>query len=333
MTVQITIIGLGQVGASMGLALAKIKDQVVRIGNDRDPDVARKAERIGAIDRSVINLPSAVEKADVVILAVPADEIRETIAVIAQDLKPGVVLIDTSPVKGPVMDWVKELIPAEDRYFAALTPSINPAYLLEAGGGIDHAHADLFENSLMLISTQAGIDDSAIELVSRLTSVMGATPLFADTYEADGLTAYSHTLPNLLAAALVNATIDQPGWREARKVAGQAYAQVTGPVEQFDETKTLGTAALLNRENTVRMLDQIMDELFRIREAVANKDEAGLHERLNHARQGRETWLEQRRAADWEKSARSDTPMPTSGEVIGRLFGGKMFGGRPKKDK
>ena len=333
MAVQITIIGLGQVGASMGLALAKIKDQVVRIGNDRDPDVARKAERTGAIDKFVINLPSAVEKADVVILAVPADEVRETIEVIAQDLKPGVVLIDTSPVKGPVMAWAKELLPGEDRYFAALTPGFNPAYLLEAYGGIDHAHADLFEKSLMLVSTQSGIDDSAVELVTRLIAVFGATPLFADTYEADGLTAYSHTLPNLLAAAMVNATIDQPGWREARKMAGPAYAQVTGPVEQFDETQKLGTAALLNAENTVRMLDNLMDALAQLRDALAEKDEAALHERLAHARDGREMWLQERSTGNWEKRAGSDQHMPTSGETIGRLFGGKMFGGQQKKDK
>jgi ketopantoate reductase len=35
MPLKITILGLGQVGASIGLALAKVKDQAVRVGNDR----------------------------------------------------------------------------------------------------------------------------------------------------------------------------------------------------------------------------------------------------------------------------------------------------------
>ena len=71
MTVQITIIGLGQIGASIGLGLTKIKDQVTRIGNDRDPIIARQAEKMGAVDKISINLPSAVRNADLVILAVP----------------------------------------------------------------------------------------------------------------------------------------------------------------------------------------------------------------------------------------------------------------------
>src|SRR5512138_4030418 len=115
MPVQITIIGLNQIGASIGLALAKVKDQVTRIGNDREPTIARQAEKAGAVDKTVFNLPSAVREADVVILALPVDEIRETIEIIAQDLKPGSVMIDTSPVKGPVLEWVKELLPGDDR--------------------------------------------------------------------------------------------------------------------------------------------------------------------------------------------------------------------------
>ena len=127
MPIQITIIGLGQIGASIGLALAKIKDQAIRIGNDREPGIARQAEKSGAVDKTMINLPSAVKDADIVILALPVDEIRETMEVIAQDLKPGVVLIDTSPVQGGLLQWAQELLPGNDRYFVALTPSLNPA--------------------------------------------------------------------------------------------------------------------------------------------------------------------------------------------------------------
>ena len=35
MPVQITIIGLGQIGASMGLALAAHKDAILRVGHDK----------------------------------------------------------------------------------------------------------------------------------------------------------------------------------------------------------------------------------------------------------------------------------------------------------
>jgi prephenate dehydrogenase len=326
MPIQITIIGLRRVGTSIGLALAKIKDQAVRVGNDRDHGITRQAEKAGAIDKSMINLPSAVREADVVIMAVPVDEVRETMEIIAPDLKPGCVLIDTSAVKGAVMEWAKELLPGDDRYFVSLTPSLNPAYLMETGGEAEKAHADLFKNSLMLISSMSGIDESALTLATNLTGVLGATPLYSDTFEADGLMAYSHLLPELVSAALVNATIDQPGWREARKMAGQAYAQVTEPAMQQEESKEMGKTALLNAQNTVRMLDQVMIELRAMRDAIAKGDAEVLKERLEHAQQGRAIWLHQRQTADWEP--RQVQNVPTGGEVFGRLFGM-----RPKRDK
>ncbi len=36
-----------------------------------------------------------------------------------------------------------------------------------------------------------------------------------------------HVLPQLAAAALLDTTVDKPGWQEARKLAGRPYATVT----------------------------------------------------------------------------------------------------------
>lgn len=328
MSVQFTIIGLGQLGASMGLALAKIKDQVVRVGNDRETSVMRQAERIGAFDKTMVNLPSAVKDADVVILALPVDEVRETMEIIAQDLKPGCVLMDISPNKETVMLWAKEILPGEDRYFVGLTPGLNPAYLHETGSGIDNAHADLFKNGLILVNTLPGIDDSAITLTTNLVQILGATAVFTDPAEADGLLAYSHLLPQLVAAALVNASIDQPGWREARKLAGQIFAQTSESALYPSESKALGQAALLNAANTTRMIDQVITELHNMRDALQEQDAAAVQAQLQHARDGRLQWWSERLAGKWEITDKPGVRIPTSGESIGRLFG---F--RPKKDR
>ncbi len=328
MPVQITIIGLNQVGASIGLALAKVKDQVKRIGNDRDPDVAHKAEKAGAVDKVMVNLPAACREADVVILAIPVDEIRDTIEIIAADLKPGSVLIDTSPVQTAAMKWARELLPGDDRYFVALTPSLNPLYLMDSGTGVESAHADLFKNSLMLLSTLPGIDESALTLATNLAQILGASAMFTEPVEADGLTANSQLLPFLVSAALVNATIDQPGWREARKMAGHAYAQATEPALHPHENQALGQAALLNADNTVRMLDQVIASVRDLRDAIAAQDAAVIGELLDDARKGREQWWHERLTADWEPKTAQGPRLPTGGEVFGRLFGI-----RPKKDK
>lgn len=328
MATKIAIIGLNRIGASIGLGLAQIKDQITRFGNDRDLQLSKRAEKLGAIDKSTFTLPSAVTEADVVILAVPVNEIRETLDAIAHDLKPGVVVIDTSPLKNKVMQWAQELFPDNDRYFVSVAFSTNPTYIMETGKGIEQAHADLFKNGLMMISSLPGVDESALDLTANLAQILGAKPLFSDAIEMDGLLASTHLLPKLISAALVNATISQTGWQEARKIAGQAYAQVTGPALEPDEENEMGTTALQNSENILRVLDDFLGELAEIREAIANQDTKELHVLLEKATEGRAEWWQQRLEANWDPKPGKNIPFPTGGEVLGRLIGW-----RPKKGK
>jgi len=319
MTLQITVLGLNQVGTSVGLALAEPKGQFLRVGNDRDADVARTVGKLGAFDQVLYNLPASVEKADLVILAMPVDEIRKTLEIIAQELKPGAVVIDTSPVKVQVMEWAKELIPA-GRYFISMTPTLNPQYLESLATGVNAARPDLFKNSLMVITNPPGTDEGALEMTANLAGALGAAPLFADPWEADGLLAAAHLLPRLVAAALMNAAADQPGWTEGRKLAGKPFAAVTAPVLDLDESKALGQSALLNRENTLRVLDNLMGELETLRQALDSQDKETLANRLEHARQNRVEWWIQRTAANWG-TQQEEPPLPTSGNFFARLVG------------
>ncbi len=318
--VQVTILGLGQVGASIGLALGEHKDLVRRIGNDAEPKVAKRAEKIGAIDHVIFNLPSAVRQADLVILATPVDEIHEVLEAISQDLKEGAVIIDTSHVKEAVAKWAAELLPPE-RHFVAWTPTINPAYLHETVYGIDSAHADLFQNCLIFITTPPGAAAPAIKLASDLTTLIGGKPFFADQAEVDGLLATCTLLPELTAAALVNAVIDQPGWREGRKLAGRPFALATSPILDLEGTKTIAQAALANRENVVRVIDNLIASLASLRQAIQNDDAAGLQKQVQAALEDRETWIGQRKINDWASIESPPGSLPTVGDVLGRLIG------------
>ena len=95
MTIQLTIIGLGQIGASIGLALAEKGELLQRVGHDRERRIANYAEKIGAVDRIENNLPRAVQNADLVVLSLPVDQIRETMEFIAEVLQEDCVVMDT----------------------------------------------------------------------------------------------------------------------------------------------------------------------------------------------------------------------------------------------
>ncbi len=329
MTVQITIVGLGQIGGSIGLALAEHKDMFLRVGHDREPDAARQAIKIGAIDKNSINLPSAVREADIVLLALPIDQIRETIEIIAPDLREHAVVLDTAPVKEVVTTWAKELLPP-NRHYIGLTPVLNPSYLLMPDSGISAARADLFHHGMLCIVTPPGTVSEAIKLSADLTRLVGATALFVDPVENDSLMAATHILPQLISAALLNATVDQPGWYEARKIAGRSYAEVTNPAVMLSEPQTLSSSALVTRENVLRVMDAMIASLQALRNDVAQEDSQALVSRLERAQRGGELWWSQRQAAKWSEESSQAPDISTSSEIFGRMIG---IRGRKKKKK
>jgi prephenate dehydrogenase len=320
MTIQFTIIGLGQIGASIGLALAERQNLLYRVGHDRDVQIARQAEKLGAVDHIELNLPNAVRKAEVVLLALPLDQIQETLSLIAPDLKEGAVVMDTGPIKQEVIAWAEKLLPA-DRYYVGLTPSINPAYLHEAGAGLEAAHADLFQSGVMAIVTPPRTNSGVIKLATDLTALLGSSPLFADAAEVDGLMAAMHILPQLLAAALLNATVDQPGWREGRKLAGRPYAQATAPIVYADLVQALKSEVWLNQANVLRLLDGTIAALETVRSDISTQNDGALKGRLEKAHQGRQKWLQERQAANWVDEGVPPIDIPESPGVLGRLFG------------
>jgi len=87
METRITIIGLGCVGSSIGLALRKQEPSLEVLGHDIDPAVARRAAQMGAVSKTHWNLPAACERAAMVILALPLPAVRETLEVLGPHLE------------------------------------------------------------------------------------------------------------------------------------------------------------------------------------------------------------------------------------------------------
>jgi prephenate dehydrogenase len=332
MSVQITIVGLGQIGTSIGLALRERNVTVRRVGHDKNPQVARESEKAGAVDDVKYNLPASVRDAQIVILALPLTEMRETLKVIAEDLPEGSLVLETAPAKASVAAWAQELLPA-GRYYIGLTPAINPEYLHSTEFGVKAARADLFERGVMVVNTPPGTPENVFNLAMELVSLLGAKPLVMDTAEADGVFSAMHILPQLAAAALLGATVDKPGWQEARKLAGRPYASVTASVAYNDDVYSLGESALNNRENVVRLLNTYIASLISLRDEIEANQREAILERLEGAVRGRVRWLDERIEADWLKGERQEIDAPSFGERVGQmLFGGLMTNAtRPKQ--
>lgn len=317
MTVQITIIGLGQVGTSIGLALAPHKEKIQRTGHDKNLPQAQQAQRLGALDKVEFNLPRSVENADLVILALPMDAIQETLQIIAPDLKQECVVMDTAPFKAPVLDWARTHL-APGRHYVGLVPALSPHQIT----GVNRpAHADLFRDGVIGLVNPPGTPGEAIKLASDLATLLGAQPFFLEPAEADSLMASAHLLPQLLSAALLDLTVDSPGWRELRRLAGRPYATASLPATSQDSPSGLAQALLSNPHVSLAAIDSYLETLAALRTAIVVGEEAELVRRFEQARAGREKWWSERVSGDWHKVEYGASELPKRAGWFDHWFG------------
>ena len=333
MSIQVTIVGLGQIGASIGLALGEQKTKFTRVGHDKDFGLARQAEKKGAVDKISMNLPGAVAGADIVVLAVPQDQVRQTMEIITEDLRENCVVLDTSPIKNIVLDWASELLP-QNRFYIGLLPVINGIYLITQESGLEAARADLFKNGLIGIVSPSATPEAALRLATDLAQILGADHLFLDPIEADSFLAALHLLPQLTAAALINTASSQPGWQDGIKMTGRAFAEQTLSISHLDDPTALALAAQHSREHTIRAIDQLIQSLYELRDAVEAENSETLAKVLQDARHAHTAWSSERTEGQWSARELADQGnVPSAGEVFGRMFGIRPKSSRDKEKK
>ncbi len=291
---QITIVGLGLIGTSFGLALKRQKDvNFVITGNDRSDPVVQRAKKLGAIDTSHWNVVKACEKADLVLLALPLTAIAPTLETLSTALKPGCLILDTSPVKAPVLEAAAKL--PNNVHFVCSTPvPLKPGPL-----GLETAAADLFDKAPWALCPAPTTSPEAVSTAAELVSLVGGRPLFLDPAEHDGLMAAVDGLPVLLAAALMRATSGSSAWREMRRLAGSQYESTTA-LASFDPAH-LGELVLGNRANLAHWIDVMVAELQDWKQTLQDGNKEIVTGRFEAVIEARERWLGMREQADFEE--------------------------------
>jgi prephenate dehydrogenase len=318
MAIQITILGLGQIGTSMGMALRKYKDKILRVGHDKSRHAVTFAKENDVVDKVAITLSGAVKEADIILLALPFQEIYPVLEFIAEDLKEDALVMDTAPLKGPVISWVKEFLP-ENTHYVGLVPVIKSEYLGEIEHGPETAREDLFDGNMMGVVTSHTASEEAINTASNFAQLMGATPYYADPIEIDGVMSMTHIMPLVLTAAMLEASQNAPGWREGRKIAGKTYSQMTNSFGKDEIAEALAAAIKFNQQNNSRLINDLIRCLVEIRDLDDSPTQEELAERFKKLQEKRDIWLDERQDARWAEAKTGKIPPRES--LISRLLG------------
>ena len=226
---RVTIIGLGLIGGSIGLALRSSTKAIQVIGHDIEPGIGKLARKNGAVEKSTIHLLAACENADLVIIATPITAIRETLELIGPHLKQGCVVTDTATLKEPVLAWAAETLPTGISFVGGDPLIHSNANIgdLTTLHGIESAHVDLLQGALYALCPSPDTSPRAVKRVTDLTNLLGARPFYVDAVEHDGMRAAVEGLPALTSLALMQQASGSPGWKETRKLADHVFGTAT----------------------------------------------------------------------------------------------------------
>lgn len=280
---KLTIVGVGLLGGSLGLAVRErgLADHVC--GVVRRTEAIAECEGLGVVDGATANLALGVRDADLVVLCCPLGQMEGLLRQMLPFLSPDAIVTDVGSVKGPVLRQLEPLALSVGARFIGGHPMAGSE---RTGPGA--ARANLFQGSVCVLTPTAQSDSNALRLVGELWTAVGSRLLSLSPTQHDDLVSRSSHLPHVVAAALANyvlspvhppeqATLCASGFRDTTRVAA-------GAPEIWRDI------ALANKHHLSRVLGVYLEDLAEFRHALDSGDVAGVEEFFVQAWRRREAW-------------------------------------------
>lgn len=324
---QIGILGLGRVGVSVGLALKRYmannpKVTLDIVGYDSQQSNEKPALKMGAVARIERTPFAAVAQKDLIVMALPYDEVREAYQAISADLRDGVVVVDMSPLKQPVIGWAKQYL-KPTHHVIGMTPIINPNLMFDAQDSAENAREDLFDDGAMVLSPALDSVKEAIDLAYNFSLLLGGKPRFLDPAEHDALLAQTEHLPLLLGAAFYDTLSRQRAWGDMQAFTNANFGTLTLTLKR-DHPDALRDLLLQNKDNVVRGLDALIETLKSTREAIYTGDRDGVEALFVRASEDYAQWINRRFRGEWDKTDHLPPAVSESGGLMSFFLGSKL---------
>jgi prephenate dehydrogenase len=275
----VTIIGVGLIGGSIGLALRerKLAERVIGVG--RRAATLRKAKQLGIVNATTLRLEDGVAEADLVVVATPIAQIVDQVCAAAQACRPETLITDAGSTKATIVARLNGQIPDSIRFVGS-----HPLAGSEKSGP-EAATADLFEGRVVVVTPSRTTHNGAAEDAADFWSALGATVFLMSPEEHDAALASTSHLPHLLASLLAGATprADLPltatGWQDTTRIAAgdpELWTQifldnkrnVLKSLARFEKTMQRAKAAI--ERGDAKTLNRLLTEAKAIRDAVGS---------------------------------------------------------------
>lgn len=227
---RISIIGVGLIGGSWGLALRDLGYKGIRVGFDK-PEVLNRAQAAGALDEIAKDVASAVRGADLVILATPVGAIIDLLGQLKPSTMPRALVTDVGSTKRLICRRAEELFGSEPLFLGG-----HPMSGKERSG-FENAEAALLQKARYVLTPLApgDLEDERVKAFSSLVESVGARPLISDPQSHDRAMAFLSHVPQLLSTGLASLVAEQnasnilpvelaaSGFRDVTRLADSPY--------------------------------------------------------------------------------------------------------------
>jgi prephenate dehydrogenase len=271
----LTIVGVGLIGGSVGLAARRRGVAARVIGAGRQPAPLERARQLGAIDVACLDLAEAVRRAEVAVFCTPVTLIAEQVRAAAAHCAPDTLLTDAGSTKAAIVRALDGHLPPCVSFVGS-----HPLAGSEKRGP-DHADADLFEGRVTVVTPTPQTDPAAVERTTAFWRGLGSRVVFMGPEEHDRALALTSHLPHLLASALAGllppelGELTATGFRGTTRIAAGDPALWTG-------------IFLQNRAALLESLGALQQQLDQFKAALTAADQATIDALLAHGKRIRD---------------------------------------------
>jgi prephenate dehydrogenase len=270
---RIAIIGIGLIGGSLAIQLHEKKISSKLIGVDANADHAAKAVELELVDE-VLPLQEAIEKSDVIVLAIPVDLMTGLLPKILDQVTNQIVL-DLGSTKSQLIEAVKNH-PKRGRYVAT-----HPMWGTEHSGPTA-AVRGAFADKAVIICNAEESDADAVEWVRYMYKKIGMHLLSMEAKAHDLHAAYVSHISHITSFALANTVLEKEN--EENAIFELASAGFESTVRLAKSNPQMWVPIFLqNKEHVLDVLNEHIEQLKKFRDSIKNDKANDLKELIEKA--------------------------------------------------
>jgi len=282
---KIVIFGAGLIGGSFALALRKAGAVGEVVGFGRSEATLQQALQLGILDRIGTDLAELVD-ADLVLLAIPVGQMAKIMARIAPHLGANTLVTDGGSTKADVVAVARQQLGNKIAQFIPAHPIAGAEQ-----SGPAAALADLYQGKKVVLTPLPENSIAAVAAVRNAWELCGAVVSELTPEQHDEVFAAVSHLPHLLAFTLVHDLAQRDNRELLLSFAASGFRDFTRIAASSPEMWR--DISLANRDALLREIEQYAAELYKLHQALEQRDADKIEEMFSLARKVRSSWTQQ----------------------------------------